>query len=786
MKWLYFCLLYFCQMEWVWAQEQSSFTIRGVVMDGQIRQPLAYATVAVVKFTEIENILKGVVTDKDGKFELKVAKGEYKLIVRNLGYRNYVYELLPGMPDRIELGTISLKVQPEQLGVVTVKPLVEIAADEIRYDLSADPDRETASLHSILDKVPMIRRSPMGDLYVDEPGKKFLVVRNGKTDALFSGNLDDILQALPAKGFAAISVLLAPPERYGDYDYVVNIETDRNTRLYGMVGNLQEDVALGTGTFDSKAAVVSSLNKLRFSLEGLFRNMNMPVVKQLIEKQVVGELRRFRQEQRNEVSEESWGAGSFGSCDLSDQHFFNWRLGWQEGNDRDKNRLKSGYEEMSVTDFVKQKNSQTWQGGIDYQYDIGVTKQVLNVAYAFKFLPVERLDRGDEFLQKVCRQTEEEQQEQIVQLHYYRPFNRYWKLETGGGYLYRYYFSEETERRGESEDHVVPGSRSRMESHKHIVNAYLRLDYSRKRFSAGIELKADYLNDGQGTELVLPDRSENISETGLNLMPKIRAGWLFPKSKFSRLSLEYQLRHSRPPFRMLSTYEDISNGDYIQIGNPDLRLQKEHVLRISTWMGGLGINAVWNYSDDRIGEYWYLDGKNRTIRTYGNYGYMSGYSLSSNYSYRRKDLMLSLMAGGSYTHGEAVRRERLGGWSVKSSCACSYMFSNHINTGLTLGYNNRFESGFSRLQLPVWSLAIWGKIKLLKDRMDLEVYYSDLTRFTRNTEHRIVTADFMMNQQMNQSYIPLTVKLNWRLGSFKLKPVKNIRKSVVMDDVLEE
>ena len=49
----------------------------------------------------------------------------------------------------------------------------------------------------------------MGGMYVDVHDRKLLVLRNGKRDALFSGkNLDEILKAMPAKGYSAVRVKL--------------------------------------------------------------------------------------------------------------------------------------------------------------------------------------------------------------------------------------------------------------------------------------------------------------------------------------------------------------------------------------------------------------------------------------------------------------------------------------------------------------------------------------------------------------------------------------------------
>lgn len=43
------------------------------------------------------------------------------------------------MEDNIDLGVIELQVQPEVLGMVTVKPLVEVTADQITYNLMGRP-----------------------------------------------------------------------------------------------------------------------------------------------------------------------------------------------------------------------------------------------------------------------------------------------------------------------------------------------------------------------------------------------------------------------------------------------------------------------------------------------------------------------------------------------------------------------------------------------------------------------------------------------------------------------
>ena len=110
-------------------QNVEVFVIQGQVVEKDTRKPLPYATVALTQLPDISRIIKGVVTDGMGHFKLTALKNTYNLIIRNVGFRNFVKKLTPDMEDNIDLGVIELQVQPEILGMVTVKPLVEVSAD---------------------------------------------------------------------------------------------------------------------------------------------------------------------------------------------------------------------------------------------------------------------------------------------------------------------------------------------------------------------------------------------------------------------------------------------------------------------------------------------------------------------------------------------------------------------------------------------------------------------------------------------------------------------------------
>lgn len=758
-------------------QDAELFTIEGQVVEEESGKPIPWATVALTKFPFTEIMVKGTVTDENGYFKLVAPKEEYQLIIRSLGFRNEGMTLDEGMDGKVNMGVVRMKMQPENLAMVTVKPLVEVSPDEITYNLMADPDRETSTLHAILDKVPLIKRTPMGDLYVDDPTKRFLVVRNGKVDALFEGNINDVLKAIPAKGFATVTVMLAPPERYGNVDYVVNITVDKNARLYGAVGLLRADGDVSNGVIAPDGTLMTSLNKVRANIGGGFKNTNAPKSTNTMSYEYTnGET--MTQRQQSNRSEEDWVAGTMLSADLAKEHFANWRFSYRETTGREKSRTETSTngQAPAYTDFLRREKTGHWSGDIEYQYDIGDTKQVLNVAYRFSLSPKDYNDYGAS--DSADTWTDEKQQEQTLQVHYYNPLSKKLRLETGISYIYRDYFQEVYE------SGVLV---NKFDDSKHVINAYARLNYSQKRFSFFANLKMDYLNDGDGALLMTNGQEERISNTGIHFIPEARIALSFPGKLFSHISLDYQLSHLRPSLRSLSIYENHSNPNFIQKGNPELKDIREHRLRLQTRMNRWAVYLVWSYSGNNIGTYWYEDEQQRIIQTRANQGYDSRYSLSINPpNISRKNWSFYIGSSASYTHARMAQEEKEESWWVIVSLRGSYTFPKQWVIGLSAGYHDSFSKGYSSFKMNPYSLAFDLRKQFLNDRGELSVRYGDLLHFKSKTTQEVNAADFTMNQEIKQTQIALSVNLRFRIGSYKVKPVREIRKGVVIDDLMTE
>lgn len=99
-------------------------TITGKIIDKQ-QQPVAYANIVLQQ--PDSTFVAGSVSDEKGNFKLeKIAAGDYRLTISNIGYRT-LYIDLQGLSRNINLERLTLEEMTEQLGEVTVTASARIS-----------------------------------------------------------------------------------------------------------------------------------------------------------------------------------------------------------------------------------------------------------------------------------------------------------------------------------------------------------------------------------------------------------------------------------------------------------------------------------------------------------------------------------------------------------------------------------------------------------------------------------------------------------------------------------
>ncbi|RAK66709.1 TonB-dependent receptor domain-containing protein [Hymenobacter edaphi] len=248
------------------AAPRGNGRISGTVLDAATKQPVEFATVALLPATG-EQPLDGAVADDKGRFVLKgLAPGSYRLSVSFIGYGASVQPVtLAEGSMSADLGTIALQSQAKQLGEVQVtgeRPVVESKPDRLVYNAAQDATNKGGTAADVLRKAPMVSVDPDGNLQLRGSGNVRVLI-NGKPSAVVAGDIAEALKQLPADQIKNVEVITSPSAKYDAEGSagIINIVLKENN-LQGVNGN----VGLAAGTRNSNGNVALNARKGKFGL----------------------------------------------------------------------------------------------------------------------------------------------------------------------------------------------------------------------------------------------------------------------------------------------------------------------------------------------------------------------------------------------------------------------------------------------------------------------------------------------------------------------------------------
>lgn len=791
--WLLFCLL----INGMSLAQQ--WQIKGRILDKETGEPLPYASVFLQKLPLWE-LVKGCVSDEQGYFVMSTPSGKQVLSVKYLGYALWSKGIEEGEDTTIDLGNIFLQPSSQELDIVMVKPLVEQSVDKIIYNLSSDPDREKLSLSEILGKVPMIKTLPNGNFFIDSPDKKFLIVRNGKRDALFSGNVQDILKQLPAMGFSTVRLLLAPPEHYGEYDYVLDIITDKTKRVAGAVGELSGNYESGDNLWRLHPALTFSASKLRGHLQSNVRRAVYPVSRQdILQSYFISEEQTEQTKVTFKNMRDYDGKGVF-SYDMGEKQFLSLSLSFGSQKNYGKSDLDVLESAMGkvLHSYHTFSNQQTKQrlgnASLDYQYNFTKPDRIFNISLLYKS---DHKDLGhhnhtkgliDYPDRKLRDDRTDSSKEQAVQLSYVDPLTKRLELEVSLKYLHR-----ENDSRTVYEKWNFPEGKWEFEEHRysgllkenHIWNAYLQMAYRTKKLRLSGALHAEYLDDGKGTRVIDGGTGRYIKEKGGLLSPDLRFSYMFPELY---MSLRYSCLQRRPSLDFLQTTIPDPQAEVILVGNPDLSPVRNHHCGIQFRFGkkvSTDISLTYSYSGNEISRFWYENDKGQTVQTYRNFGNSHSISLGGNVGYYRlQRFYIVLMPLFNYEWKTIERGEVNNSGYSGFTVNCSYSLKSKWIFFLNGGGLWFFYNGMEGYTSPPWNLSLKVSKKWFKDKLELGVDFANLLRLSRENTVHVTTPEMYMRNTTVSGRFACNFTLRYRLGSFKVKPVKSAKKKILINDVM--
>lgn len=188
----------------------SQIKISGHIKDGK-NNPVEFVEIQLQNKDSI--IFKSELTDAEGKFIIEAEKGEYSLLVRQLGVIYHKQKL--SIDQDTYIGVIKLNENKQQLQEVVItskKKLIERKVDRLIFNVensisagggdAVDALKITPGLRVQNDAVSMIGKSNMS------------VMIDDKLIQLSGDDLINFLKTIPSDNIKSIEVITAPPAKY--------------------------------------------------------------------------------------------------------------------------------------------------------------------------------------------------------------------------------------------------------------------------------------------------------------------------------------------------------------------------------------------------------------------------------------------------------------------------------------------------------------------------------------------------------------------------------------------
>lgn len=188
--------------------------VSGIVIDGDLNQPLEYATITIKKPIS-ETIINGGITNAQGKFEIEVEKGVYDISIEFISYQTITLKN-KSINKKTDLGTIKLKEDTQQLEGVEIRAertSVEMRLDKKVYNVGQDLMVKGGTISDVLDNVPSLAVDAEGSISL-RGNENVRVLIDGKPSGLAGINIADALRLLPADAIDKVEVITNPSARY--------------------------------------------------------------------------------------------------------------------------------------------------------------------------------------------------------------------------------------------------------------------------------------------------------------------------------------------------------------------------------------------------------------------------------------------------------------------------------------------------------------------------------------------------------------------------------------------
>ena len=783
------------------AQNTTSYTLEGRVVEASTDNPIGYATVALLRTDS--TVVTAAAADAVGDFKLSTKEaGTYTLQISSVGYTtlNRSVEIVE---ERTKLGKVALEqgVDIKEVVVAVQKPLIVADDEKLAYSVEDDPDAATSQLVDIMRKVPQLSVDAEGNVLLNGQSD-YKVLVNGRSSSMMSKNFKTVIESMPAGSVKKIEVITNPSTKYEAEGVggIINIITNRkvaggyngNVNLSGsnhyfLNGNAYFAAQAGKFSISASAYVQGMKSRLTHRGEGFREVFDDPTMHLMTSSTGMKYGGRYL------------GAYFNASYEIDTMNLITLEGGYHNGTN--KSIADSKTEVFSIGNERVVAYDNIWESGYkynsywasaNYQHRFNREEHTLTLSYEMDLSP-DKEDQLYDVLNTFNYPTSARRNlgdngsfDNTVQIDYFNPINKMHSIEAGSKYIYRRYTNEsQTLLRDEAtgEFAIAPDyPRSDMNYTQNILALYAGYHVKGKKLSGRVGARMEQA----WSDVVVRTEKEDIAydPSLFNVIPYASAN--YRPNDANTLSLSYTQRLSRPSLWNMNPYRNESPMS-VSYGNPDLDATIAHSVALSwrrfssSWNVSLGTTG--SFTNNAVSRYTFVE-DGVTHSTYGNIAKRQVYGLNGTIGYRsgvKFNVQLSGQGGYNVIKAPTLKLSNDGFTYNVSLYASAALWKDA--TIYCNGYAYRFgvdlENSYKQ---TYFSYGLGLRQQLFKKRLTLSFTASNpftskmkLTSVTETNSYRSENTSWQTPRQFSFS-------IGYRFGKTQVN-VKSTNRSIQNDDM---
>lgn len=583
-----FFLYLFCFLPQIWAQS-SKIIISGIIKS-QDKQPVADATVALMRKSD-NSLVSGNTSNEDGSFSLEnIGEGEYKIRISSLGLAEKILDNIVVSPSgtNINLGVVVVGKSEKSLKEVEVvkeRNMMEMGIDKKTFNVDKNITATGGTAADVLQNIPSVTVDASGNVSLRGKSNVTILI-DGRPATLLAGDVASALQALPSASIESVEVITNPSAKYDAQGKtgIINIITKAN-KNQGLNGT----ATLGMGTRDKYNGGLNlnmRKNKWNYAINSNFRISNN-----------FQRTTTTRQNLNNDSGSYTYGDG----IREFDGSFNSITIGYSPDTQNTVSLTQNinfmrfgnkGYQDFDLLSspgivYLTQRRDEIFRGGpnsgstnMNWKHKFKKPKQELTTDGSFSYsqtdinqtLRTYNLDADRNIASGVTLQeipSSNQNRNFNLQTDFSSPTGRKEGKMEAGLKTQNFWFNSKNNATitlpgGNPISDAVLQNQYEYEQHTHAAYANYSNKYKKWSYQGG--LRAEYaVYNGEGGATVMSQYSNSF----LNLFPSAYLAYQVKQNQ--QFYINYSRRTDRPWFRSLLPYLNISNALDTSSGNPNLK-----------------------------------------------------------------------------------------------------------------------------------------------------------------------------------------------------------------------